>query len=208
MTKIAVLMPSRGVLAGKTMEAVLRALRGYQHDIFWTHGLPLPECFNALSKRVLDGDYTHGLFAEEDVVIPENALALMLEVNTDITAINYEIRVPHTPEGRRPLSSYYYMGELLWLSLGCTLIRREVFEKMPAPWFEVDKHIVAINDGSKPNGWRLGTRPRDPKEYGGQDSYFCYKALQLGFTLGEVPDVLCEHLPSICSEEVTNPCVN
>lgn len=197
--KLAVLMPSRGLLAGPMRESVDAACKGYAHHPFYTHNRPLPECFNELGERVLTDDFTHALFVEEDMIIPDDAIPLLLEVDADIAAINYATHLTHPTTGKPWMSSYWWHDRLLWVSLGCTMVRRRVFEGLERPWFRTDLDITStIIKGE----WILGTHPRDPKKYGGQDSMFCYRAVEAGFTLGETLKKFAIHLPPLRPKEV------
>ena len=87
--------------------------------------------------------------------------------------------------------------KIIWTGLGCTLIRRKIFEELEKPWFRTDMEAVAVHEGSSSSGYRLHLRPRTLPAlvgYGGQDLYFCAKAVISGFTIGEVIGVLAEHL--------------
>lgn len=57
------------------------------------------------------------------------------------------------------------------IGFGCVLIRREVFEKIPAPWFSAD-----------PNG-----------SGGGEDFDFCRKAAQAGYSVWVDFGLQCDH---------------
>ena len=190
--------PSRGVVASRMAEAIDQACQSpLVIDRYWTHDDSLPECFNKLVYCSLKTAATHLWFVEEDVVVPPGALDAMLELGTDIAAVDYPIRVREP----RPLSSYWVKEEgkearLLWVSLGCTLIRMAVFHAMARPWFRTDQAVVGIHHGSAYKSWKLALTKRDPEKYGGQDSAFCYRALEAGFTLGEVnpQHMIAEHL--------------
>lgn len=60
-------------------------------------------------------------------------------------------------------------------STGCTVIHRKVFEAIPPPWFMVDTHTA---DGA-----------------GGEDRYFCEKALAAGFPSYVDRSCVAGHMP-------------
>jgi len=125
-------------------------------------------------------------FVEEDVVVPKDALQELLALNVDIAAINYQLKVGRISESR-------WNGTLEATSLGCTLIRRVVFETVSPPWFRVDQETVRVHPGSA-SGHHLELRSRLSSAYGGHDNAFCFRALEAGFSIATVPGMLCKHL--------------
>jgi hypothetical protein len=186
-------MPSRGILVSRMRESVDEACRGIRYKPFYTHKDPIPDCFNILTQKALAWGADHIWFVEEDVCVPNNAVQLLLDLDADITAINYGTHKLHPVEKKPWISAmrYFETGELLWVSLGCTMVRRRVFETMPAPWFRTDQDIAARLHKGK---WIVELVNRE-WDYGGQDSTFCFRATQMGFTLRDHDSALCEHLP-------------
>jgi hypothetical protein len=192
--RLAVLMPSRGKLVGRMRESVDEACRGLIYQPFYTHTESIPDCFNLLSQRAYDWGADLFWFVEEDVCIPKDAFQLLLDLDADIAAINYGTHLIHSVQNKPWISAMRSLdtGELLWVSLGCTMVRRCVFEAMPKPWFRVDQDISArLKNWTE---WKYELIPRE-WDYGGQDSTFCFRATQLGFTLKDHATVVCEHLP-------------
>lgn len=188
--KIAILRPTRGLEFSESSDSIERALEGIAHlapKRSWD--LPIPDSFNRLTRWFLDeSNCDHALFAEEDVVLPLQAVRAMLDLGTDIAAINYHLK---TPDHR--LSEFRWEGKLIWCSLGCTLFKRRVFETLPEPWFSVDYALDTYSSGSsmKKKAHRLAYSPRS---YAGHDMYVCFKAAEAGFSIGVVEGMLCDHL--------------
>lgn len=44
MDKLAVILPSRGLMFSETLEDLLGELEGFNYEILWSHGKSLPEC--------------------------------------------------------------------------------------------------------------------------------------------------------------------
>jgi len=189
---IAALLPSRGLVHSRTVEAVDRELMDTDSKVFYTHDKPIPDCFNILSEKFLDSGADFAWFVEEDVVPPEGALKsllALLESGKSISFINYPLI-----KFNNAICYKFFQDEVVWTGMGCTLVKREVFEKLERPWFK-DKHsLVAIMSGSAQRDYRLELRENKDIIYGGQDVYFCSKAFFKGFRIGIVEDLECEHL--------------
>jgi hypothetical protein len=185
--RIALLRPSRGLLFSESEDSCWRELRYFEYERLPVHDKPIPDCFNYLVAQFLETDSSHALFVEEDVVLPEGAIGAMIALDADISAVNYRLKT----DAR--FSEMRYQGKLMWVSLGCTMVKRKVFETLPRPWFSTDYALSLISTGSacKEKFWDLQYSPR---QYAGQDSYFSFTALKAGFTIGVVPDMLCDHL--------------
>ena len=190
---ITALVPSRGLLHTETVEAIDRELMGFEHHpTQYTHDKPIPDCFNYLSEKFLETDAKYAWFVEEDVVPPEGALKKLvdyMETGYDISFINYPLVKFNGEKCYK-----YFQGHIVWTGLGCTLVKREVFEKLKAPRFMGGYSLVAIMSGSAQTHWRIELRPNSKVIYGGQDVYFCTNAFLSGFKIGVVPNVECQHL--------------
>lgn len=190
---LAVLLPSRGLVHSRVIEALDRELKGVLHKRFYTHNQPIPDCFTQLVENSLrDGPFTHFWFVEEDIVPPSGALQSLYKLNTDIAFVDY-------PLVKFPAEHCFKViqGKLVWVGLGCTLVKRQVFTEMELPWFDCGYNLVAIFEGSSHKSYRLDLQPKSReknKNYGGQDIYFCAKAFFSGYTIDIVPKVQCEHL--------------
>ena len=170
----------------------LRELRGTEHAFYFEHAKNIPQCFNSVSLSALldkDFDWTHGWFIEEDVVVPDGALSALLALDADLAAIDYPLKVG------KSLSHREADNRVCWMSLGCTLVKRRVFDVLPVPYFRSDRKLVAIYDGSAAKGWRFELRQRErPDDYGNQDVYFSGQALIHDLSMRIVPLMLCDHL--------------
>ena len=43
--KVAVILPSRGLMFSKTAEEIINNVKGVPHKFFFSHKRPIPECF-------------------------------------------------------------------------------------------------------------------------------------------------------------------
>ncbi len=191
---IGVARPTRGLEFTESSQSIERNLKSTPHTIERSWTLELPDCFNETVALLLQSKPKVEAiwFVEEDVVVPNGAFDLLyseLVKGADIAAINYYLK---KQEG--VLSEYRDEdGNLLQVSLGCTLVKREVFESLPQPWF-ICGYTIGIRhfgSGCKKRQYLL---VKNNYPYGGQDSYFCWKAREAGFKLVSIDGETAEHL--------------
>lgn len=199
MTKIAVCLPSRGLICSRTIEALFEAMRGLEWDLYQTHDMGIPECMNHLVTQALkDSQVSHVLFVEEDMLIPKDGVQRMLEEDGDIVAIDY----PYPNLKAQKDGSYkhecvscatYFEGEPQFTGLGCTMVRRHVFETLESPWFVTSpswEKVVVSKDGKKELFWG---RKDVPYKYGGHDINFGLKANWAGFSIKVIRGLIAGH---------------
>ena len=144
-------------------------------------------CRNMLVKQALgDPQVTHLMWIDSDVVFeqpsdPNEAILQLMQCNAEIVSgiyrarqksgFNYSMWLKH-PQGFVPVQSW--SGN--WISvdvigMGCCLMKREVFERVPEPWF----------------WWGPGESPSE-------DFNFCLKAKEHGFKVMVYTDVRASHI--------------
>lgn len=175
---IGVVLPSRGLIFAEVIEALLGNLEGYTYKIYQEVGLGIPHGHNKATERALEDGCTHLWFVEEDTVAPPNALERMLSAEGDIVAIDYGVN------GWGCITRDKINGEIMWCGLGCTLVKRKVFDVLERPYFRDDMQL-RLNDMQ----WIEAPKNR----YGGQDIWFCCKAREKGFKIVQVQGE-CRHL--------------
>ena len=192
MSSFVVCTPSRGLIHSRTVEAVMANVANAQargHDFrgwVFSHDLPIPDCDEAIVEKGLATGAEVLLLIEEDVIPPADALErslALLDEGWDVAAVDYPVGgsgwgcLVRDPK-----------GDIEWCGLGCTLIRREVFEKLARPWFSTDWQYVDFHTG---RGWERHPSPADnARRWGGQDIYFCMNVRAAGFRIGQVPDMV------------------
>lgn len=129
MEKLAVIVPSRGLMFSETLEELLDELDGLNYEIYWAHEKSLPECFNEPTERALaDPDVYALLFCEDDMMIPSGILDKMFAQNYPVVALDYPFQqngdstVLHDPKG------YAY-----WTGTGFMLVAKQVLLNMEKP---------------------------------------------------------------------------
>lgn len=135
MDKLAVILPSRGLMFSQTFEELLRELEGYNYEIYWSHEKPLPLCFNDPTEAALaDPNVYAVLICEDDMILPKGILGRMFELNYPVVAMDYPFKQNgdstclHDPEGNA-----FYTGT------GFMLIARAVLEQMEKPIWRTDR---------------------------------------------------------------------
>jgi hypothetical protein len=165
MNKLAVVLPSRGLMFSETLEELLGELEGFDYEIFWSHGNSLPDCFNLPTERALaDPDVFAVLFCEDDMIIPKGVLKEMFNENYPVVALDYPFKkngdstLHHDPEGFA-----YYSGT------GFLLVAKAVLESMEKPIWRTDTIFDPFIDTDTIHFW-----PRKLEEtfYGLHDLYF------------------------------------
>lgn len=132
--RLAVVLPSRGLLFSESFEELLRELKPFDYKIYFSHGRPIPDCFEIpTSKALEDPEVTHILLCEDDLMLPKGILKKMIDLNVPATALDYpfkadgEATILHDPE-----------GYALYSGTGFLLLWREILDKFPRPIFRTD----------------------------------------------------------------------
>lgn len=170
MIRIAVVFPSRGLAFSQTAQELLDNLLDYDHEIFFAHELPIPDCFNVPLRNALAGDFSHIWFVEDDMVLKKDTLKRLLEKDKAVVTIDY-------PVNKKGRGSVFKVGkEVIFCGTGCLLVKREVFAEFRDPIFRTDfrwniKNYgylkMTVNEVSNLDG------------YGLHDVNFCMRLYQL-----------------------------
>lgn len=142
--RIGVIFPSRGLVMSETADELLQNFQGFDYDIYFAHGLPIPDCFTEPLTRALSAskDYSHILFIEDDQILPGDILDAMLIADVPVATCDY----PVSKDGQGVVF-YNKEREVLCCGTGCTLVKRAVFDKIDAPYFRTDIHWNVANYG-------------------------------------------------------------
>ena len=175
---IGVILPSRGLIFAEVMESLLDNLEGYDFRIYQAIGLRIPDCENVPVERALSDGCSHLWFIEDDTVPPAKALERLLQADGDIAAIDYAVN------GWGCIARDKINCDILWSGLGCTLVRRRVFDSLEKPYFRDDMQL-RLND--------MTWIPAPKNRYGGQDIWFCCHAREKGFKIVQIQGE-CKHL--------------
>lgn len=175
---IGLILPSRGLVFAEVLESLFDNLQGYDYKIYQAIGLPIPDCQNIPVERALADGCSHLWFVEDDTVPPKGILEKLLSSGGDITAVDYAVN------GWGCITRDKINGEIVWCGLGCTLVKSSVFKEIERPYFRDDQQL-RLND--------MKWIPAPKNRYGGQDIWFCMKALEKGFKIVQIQGE-CKHL--------------
>lgn len=132
--KLAVILPSRGLVFSETMEELLDNLRGLTYEIYWSHGRPIPDCFEVPTQRALqDPSFTHLLVVEEDMVIPKGAVRKMLDSLHPVVAYDYPVGGSGTG-----CALYTDHDKAAFTGVGLYLIEMDIVRRMVFPIWRSD----------------------------------------------------------------------
>lgn len=143
MFKVAIILPSRGLMFSRTADEILQNVKGIPHKFFFSHRKPIPDCFEDPTERALkEPGITHLWFVEDDMVLPPDVLKKMLDRNLAVVTVNY----PTTADGKCAVLTV--KGITLYGGTGCTLVKREVFDELKKPYFRDDIAYIPKNKGN------------------------------------------------------------
>lgn len=133
-TKLAIVIPSRGLMFSKTLEDVLRELKGFEYKLFWSHGKSLPTCFNDPTEQILnDPDIFAVLYCEDDMILPKGILKKMFDQHYPVVALDY----PFKNDGDSTML-HDPAGNAIYSGTGFILIAKSILQALPKPIFRTD----------------------------------------------------------------------
>lgn len=108
----------------------------------------------AVAEMMADRQVTHLLMVDDDVYVPRDAIAKLLDVRKDIVGGCYP-SIEHA-DGKLAVETYIVAWEgskklrhwfrgprkVSAVGTGCILIKRSVFERMPFPWFRWGEYLI------------------------------------------------------------------
>ena len=174
--KIAVILPSRGLIMSQTADEILQNLKDIPHKFYFAHRLSIPDCFEKPTiKALADPEITHLWFVEDDMVLLPDTLKKMLEVDKAVVTIDY----PVNADGRG--SIFKVDKQIVFCGTGCLLVKREVFNELRKPYFRTDMRWNIKNYGD----FLKITRSRDTNldGYGLHDVNFCMNLYHLNIPI-------------------------
>lgn len=179
--KVGVILPSRGLIFSKTADELLQNLKGIPHKIFFSHGNPIPDCFNIPTERALEDDsITHLWFVEDDMIIPPDTLKTLLEANANAITCDYPIN-----EKGRGAVFYDGGGQVVFCGTGCLLVKKSVFKGLKKPYFTDKVRWTMFNYGDALK--LIGSDNTTGDGYGLHDITFCIKLWNAGVIVKVAP---------------------
>jgi hypothetical protein len=149
MDKLAVILPSRGLMFSETFEELLRELEGFNYEILFSHAKPLPQCFNDPTEQALeDPDVFAVLICEDDMIIPKGILRQMFSMNYPVVALDY----PFQQQGDSTCL-HDPMGNAFWTGTGFILISKSILKQMERPIWRTDTTFDPFIDKDTIHFW-------------------------------------------------------
>lgn len=180
MDKLAVILPSRGLMFSETFEELLRELEGFNYEIFWSHGKGLPQCFNDPTEEALkDPDVFAVLYCEDDMILPKGILQKMFSVQYPVVALDYPFQQDgdstclHDPK-----------GYAFWTGTGFLLVAKQVLQQMEKPIWRTDTTFDPFIDKDTIHFW---PRKLDKIHYGLHDLRFGLVLYSAGMPVYPLP---------------------
>lgn len=181
-----VMTPTRGTILTEAQNALEQEYIGMNllPVVLRTFDQPLPLSRNFLAEKALEiPDWTHALLLDDDIILPKGSLKQLYDLKTDVAVMNYPMHgklqgqfagtVTHNKD-----KSVAYAG------LGVVLVKREVFEKIPSPWFIMTSYRVRRDDKGE-IGFYAGQKDGINLGSGGEDCYFYLQCKKHGFKIKE-----------------------
>ena len=206
--KIAICIPSRGLVYSEMMESVdaARTIFHAQYPdvktvLLMSHYRPMPDCRSYLVQAAIDAQATHILFVDDDMSLYPDAIIKLYEHDVDIVTglcwnktrgdrskpmigfLNPQIKIVQwTSEWYWP-----HFFEIDGCGLACCLIKVDVFKKLggPADWFAWNWTQTITKD----NGRTF--RHTTPM---GEDLFFCQQAREAGIKIWCDSGVIVRHM--------------
>jgi hypothetical protein len=165
MNKLAVVLPSRGLMFSETLEELLRELEDFDYEIYWSHARSLPDCFNHPTEKALnDPEVFAVLYCEDDMIIPKGILKKMFAVKYPVVALDYPFQQQgdstclHDPKGMA-----------FWTGTGFLLVAKSVLLNMERPIWRTNMTFDPFIDKDTIHFW---PRKLDKVYYGLHDLRF------------------------------------
>lgn len=182
--KVAIILPSRGLMFSQTADEILRNVKNIDHKFYFSHGKPIPDCFEIPVKEALtDPEITHIWLVEDDMVIPPNTLKKMLDMDKAVVTANY----PTTKRGDAAVLSI--KGRIIYAGTGCTLVKRVVFDELKKPYFRTDIAWIPKNKGDY---IKFTAVKRAGEGYGYHDVNFFMNLFRLEIPVHKLPEPLAQ----------------
>lgn len=158
MTKVLICVPTYENITPDTFKAIYDLEKPCEVDFEFVRGYDVATARNRCVLKLLDGDYTHLMFVDNDVTPPKDALVNLLEHDLDVVSGYYA----HRNNGNDPtiVTNLCKLGEFNYVTqwdgdelraelakgntvirihgggMGCILIKRRVFERIAYPWYD------------------------------------------------------------------------
>lgn len=181
MEKLAVIVPSRGLMFSQTFEELLSELEDFEYEMYWAHGKGLPECFNEPTERALsDPDVYALLYVEDDMIIPKGILKRMFARQYPVVALDYPFQQDGDSTCLHDPNGFAY-----WTGTGFLLVAKQVLLQMERPIWRTDTTFDPFIDKDTIHFW---PRKLDKIYYGLHDLRFGLVLYSAGMPVYPMPE--------------------
>lgn len=164
----------------------------FSHGFLIVKGLPVDKARCVLAEKALEVGAKYLWFVDDDTIPPPNTLQRLIYVldnHPEIKAIGgvYVTKAP-VPQPvvfrGAGLGSFWHwkkddIFEVTGIGAGCLLIRTDVFNEIPKPWFEFQESY--------------SNTPEIPSSLVSEDISFCNKVRDAGYRVFAHGGILCDH---------------
>ena len=182
-TRLAILLPSRGQVFSRTIESILREVLSVRDmfteaSIFFAHGITIPEAQQDVIRRSLEwGAHITWLVEEDNYMVPGVLKALLFErhhnpINPLVVSCDYYKR-----DGSGWIVPEWNFAVMKFHAFGCTLVDSEVWRRIGSPYCFLGKCLEFFNE--KGEECEPYQHPEKTHAYGGQDVEFSYQLHKL-----------------------------
>ena len=138
MIKLAVAIPSTGVIKTKTVESLIAMLKNFPHEYYFLshEGCILHHMRERLVKKAIELECTHLLFVDSDMVFEKDAVLKLLEHDKDIIGANsHRRKLPLEDTVIGIKGEGLNIARVESVGAGFMLIKLSIFDFLPEPWF-------------------------------------------------------------------------
>ena len=190
--KILIAVPTNKYIETETFKSIhdLKVPNGYEVEFQYFYGYQIDQIRNLIAEWAKHYDYLFSV--DSDIILPVDALEKLIAADKDIVTGLYIQRIPNThtlevykdaPNGGttnidvNEIDFSYPLHQIAGCGFGCVLVKGEVFRKMEYPHFFYKSAINHENTVS-------------------EDTYFCMKAREIGYSVWMDVTIQCEHVGS------------
>lgn len=202
--KIGIGLPLGKEINSEFLRMILGRLEEWMHKyivsiLIDTH-IPLDRSRNNIVEMAKQQNCDYLFFIDSDVLIKKDHLERLLSYGKDaITGVYYQRISPYNPIMRKRVAENLYIPvelnnninnndiiEVDGSGMGCFLIKTDIFDRIPYPWFEFKYHKVH-------GKW----------DQLAEDLYFCQKLQNIGIKIYCDPIVQCTHVGTSVHPELS-----
>jgi len=147
------------------------------------------EARNKEIERCLKMNPTYIFMIDTDQTVPNRGWTKLIGV----CASGADIAVIDTPPHDTDQENIHYNpdGTIAYCTVACSLVKSEVFKKLPKPWFDSSFDFQASGTNNGKIIFHQLDKSKDNNV--GEDIYFVRKAIEAGLKIEIVKDLKCSH---------------